>query len=56
MYTMQSVKIKWGHCVSRAIRVTNGVKQGGVLSPIFFTLYMDEMLYKLKKTVALVVL
>ena len=50
MYTMQSVRIKWGHYVSRTVRVTSGVKQGGVLSPIFCTLYMDEMLYKLKNS------
>ena len=43
MYTMQSVRIKWGHYVSRTVKVTSGVKQGGVLSPICFTLYMDEM-------------
>ena len=49
MYTMPSVRIKWGHYVSKTVRVTNGVKQGGVLSPIFFTLYMDEMFYKLKR-------
>ena len=48
MYTMQSVRIKWGHYVSKTVTVTNGVKQGGVLSPIFFTLYMDEMFYKFK--------
>ena len=44
-----------GQYVSRTVKVTNGVKQGEVLSPIVFTLYMDEMLYKLK-TVALVVM
>ena len=26
MYTMQSVRIKWDHFVSRTVRVTNGVK------------------------------
>ena len=50
MKTMQSVRIKWGRYVSRTVTVTNGVKQGGVLSPILFTLYMDEMLYKLKNS------
>ena len=25
--------LKWGHCVSNSFNVTNGVRQGGVLSP-----------------------
>ena len=28
--------------------VTNGVKQGGILSPILFAIYMDELFYRLK--------
>ena len=39
MYTMQSVRIKWGHYVSRTVRVTNGVKQGGGLIPYIFLHY-----------------
>ena len=41
--------IKWGNCMSRAIKTSNGVKQGGILSPVLFTLYMDELLLKLKR-------
>ena len=50
MYLMQSVRIKWGHYISNVVTVTNGVKQGSILSPILFTLYMDEMFLKLKKS------
>ena len=32
----------------RARGVTNGVRQGGVLSPILFTLYMDDLLKELE--------
>ena len=49
MYCHQHVMIKWGNCMSRAIKTSNGVKQGGILSPVLFTLYMDELLLKLKK-------
>ena len=28
----------------------NGVKQGGVLSPVLFTMYIDKLLIKLKNS------
>ena len=31
----------------RSLIVTNGVKQGGVLSPILFIMYIDELLVRL---------
>ena len=33
---------------SRYFSLSNGVKQGGVLSPILFTLYIDKLLIRLK--------
>ena len=39
MYIMQSVRIKWGHYVSRTVRVTNGVKQGGLIPYIFYIVH-----------------
>ena len=40
----------WKNSKSRAFQVQNGVKQGAILSPILFTVYMDEMLCELKKS------
>ena len=40
MYTRQSLRVKWGNTVSSEFTVSNGVKQGGVLSPILFDIYM----------------
>ncbi len=48
MYTSQSIRVKWGTSISAMCSVSNGVKQGGVLSPILFTIYFDEMLHVLK--------
>ena len=38
----------WNGCTSNPFSVTNGVRQGGVLSPIHFNVYMDELIDKLK--------
>ena len=35
---------------SAAFSITNGVKQGGVLSPFWFSLYLDELLQKLRRS------
>ena len=48
LYTRQSVVASWNGCTSNPFSVTNGVRQGGVLSPILFNLYMDELIDKLK--------
>jgi hypothetical protein len=47
MYTTQKLRVKWGDTVSLDFNCLNGVKQGGVLSPILFCIYMDELLSRL---------
>ena len=42
-YTNQSARIKWDNAYSLPFTITNGVKQGGVLSPILFGIYMDQL-------------
>ena len=49
IYTRQSVKATWYGTNSCPINVSNGVRQGGVLSPIPFNVYMDELLKRLQK-------
>jgi hypothetical protein len=48
MYTNQYVRVKWGDFTGDYFAVSNGVKQGGVLSPILFGIYMDELLLNLQ--------
>ena len=41
--------VKWGHCISNSLNVTNSVRQGRVLSPQLFNVYIDglsDILYK----------
>ena len=50
MYTSQSINVNWNGCVSNVFKTQNGVKQGGVLSPILFTIYFDELLSNLESS------
>ena len=40
-YTHQEICIRWGNGYSSPFSVSNGVKQGGILSPILFNVYME---------------
>jgi hypothetical protein len=50
MYTNQGIRIKWNGFCSRSFSVSNGVKQGGVLSPILFVVYIDQLLRRLSES------
>ena len=39
----------WGNTTD-TVSISNGIKQGGVLSPVLFTVYMDELLVRLVKS------
>ena len=42
-YTSQKFFVKWGSTLSEAFGASNGVRQGGVLSPYLFNVYMDDL-------------
>ena len=48
MYLRQSVKVKWNNYICDVYPVTNGFKQGGVLSPILCVNYIDELFTRLR--------
>ena len=35
--------VQWACCDSSSFKVTNGVRQGGILSPKLFIVYMDDL-------------
>ena len=48
-YAEQSMQVRWGNALSTPFTVGNGVRQGGLLSPAFFNLYMDDLSVQLNK-------
>ena len=47
MYINQILRVRWGNSYSDNFSVSNGVKQGGVISAIFFCVYMDGLISEL---------
>ena len=45
-----SCRVKWGTALSESFPVPLGTKQGGIMSPRFFALYVDEMLELLRSS------
>ena len=41
------VTVKWGQCFSKCFILRAGVRQGGVLSPYLFGIYVDKLLQTL---------
>ena len=42
-YTKQELRIRWGADVSPYLTISNGVRQGGILSPSLFAVYIDDV-------------
>ena len=49
-YTKQTFIIRWGNSTSEAFAASNGVRQGGILSPHLFNVYVDGLSKMLKET------
>ena len=44
MYTLQVKRVEWNGVCSDYFSVWNGAKQGGVISPVLFCVYVDGLL------------
>ena len=51
-YKEQTMQIKWGKHFSELFHVSNGVRQGGVLSPYLFVVYLDDLSNELNNITA----
>ena len=50
MYKQQKLNVCWNGTYSDEFTCSNGVKQGGILSPIMFCVYIDELLKRLESS------
>ena len=50
MYENSFTHVRWGSEYSMSFNPTNGVKQGAVTSPIFFNIYLEELVTTLRSS------
>ena len=50
VYSNQSCNVKWNESLSMCFKVSNGVRQGAVSSPLLFSLYIDKLFTVLRES------
>ena len=50
IYRKQQCYVRWGGSMSTSFGISNGVRQGGILSPYFFNVFTDELSKRLNVT------
>ena len=51
-YSNQTMQVRWSTYLWEPFTVSNGVRQGGILSPIFFNVYLEDLSNDLLNTPA----
>lgn len=49
-YSKLYSRVKWNGSMSSSFRINLGIRQGGVLSPVLFNVYVDELICRLHKS------
>lgn len=49
-YSNLQCRVKWDNCFSDWFSITAGVRQGGILSPDLYSIYVDDLLSRLEST------
>ena len=44
MYINQKIRVNWNNVLSKQYCISNGVKQGGCLSPTLFSIYLNDLI------------
>ena len=50
IYRNQTCNVKWNSTYSTMFQVSNGVRQGAVSSPLLFSIYIDDLLVRLRQS------
>ncbi len=48
MYTRQEARTGWNNNYSEYCGVQNGIRQGGIISPLLYTVYADKLIHRLE--------
>jgi Reverse transcriptase (RNA-dependent DNA polymerase) len=48
IYLFQTTRVAWNRSYSQCFKISNGVRQGAVLSPVLFCIYFNELLHALE--------
>lgn len=49
-FSISTARVQWGNSLSKEVKLLSGIKQGGVLSPLLFSLYIDCVLGHLESS------
>ena len=49
-FTSQNFSVKWCNIISAPFKSSNGLRQGGILSPLMFNVYVDDLSSVLRKS------